>query len=130
MFCFETKLSSKSYLWITEHIECGLNLIFRDAYEPISLRIHNGNQLCSTYTKFPKTLNFWPPNTKDLYAYQGVRNVSFSENFVNVRYDWSTRAWPDKFWIGFCKIMTSSLLPPWQVCKSKIKVVMEYLSNI
>ena len=38
---------------------------------------------------FRKTNISYPPIRTHMYAYQGVRNISFSENFANVLNEWS-----------------------------------------
>ena len=43
--------------------------------------------LFSTYAKFLRKLTFYPLIRTSTSAYQGVRNVSFSESFVHVLND-------------------------------------------
>ena len=55
--------------------------------------IHISNQLrghpLSTYATFSEKLTFLTPWYAHVRAYQGVRNVSFSENIAYVRNGWS-----------------------------------------
>ena len=45
----------------------------------------SGDHFFSTFTKFPEKLTFLTPLIgKGTCAYQGLRNVSFLENFANV----------------------------------------------
>ena len=42
------------------------------------------------FAKFSKNKNFLPPDRHTTCAYQGLRNVSFSENFQNKLNEWSS----------------------------------------
>ena len=52
------------------------------------MKIH-GDHSFSTFVKFSGKLTFLPLIRTRTYAYEGVRNINFSENFANALNEWS-----------------------------------------
>ena len=78
-------VSFKFCLFLKFHLRYPLNFSKREKFEKNLRREHQTLPTLSGYgvihlkrtQNFPKSLHFLPPD-----AYQGVRNVSFSENFA------------------------------------------------
>ena len=74
--------SSPSYMFVEV---LAMSLIFGHKNVPVFR-----DDSFTKFAKFSKNKNFLPPDRHTTCAYQGVRNVSFSENFQNKLNEWSS----------------------------------------